>query len=987
MKKQLVIILVSILFGALLLKGANLVQDYGFDSEASEECFYVQNMNGSVKVTRITEDMTWNKCLKMEVVAIRDMDGRKLLSSELVFGKTNGKPGFVVEPNTVYNYSFDFRGNQMVSLHVGLDPEGKPEWKRSKTNIRPNPQTANPNEQNWSSVKGTFKTNGDAKYLRFRITFWADSKQQSNFTTKVGNYILLDNVRIEKRPSLDDASSAPSKASALPRKDAYLMNSTAQVAFKVVQNPWFKGIVDVPGAITWQDKGKSIVCKVAYDEPANGSHSHSKKPKPTAQNGKAIWNDNVAEVFLSMDAKDKEYVQFACSASGGRCRIVNGKEDDALEKWSASFQSQNGKCEYTFEIPYSLIGCKAGPAPGTLIKFNAGINHNRIPYGFAPTKTGFSDVSNFVLLGVGGIEDYQKAVLTQIKKDAPESMLAKIDAFSKAKFNDLASAILAAETLKSQIISAKMGSAPFVLARLPLNGNFSAPLEVGLENVVKEEIKLKAAGKEIAMVPLVIVNCTARTASYRVLVHDDAKNFYEHENHTLNGDFPPENIILREGIQAKDSDAGKPGVLFDALPRLNEAQVVTAAAGEAALVWLELDATGVKPGKYAGFVRVIPLSEPAVHNVRFYKGEIRDYPISLEVLPFELPAPRPGWLCSSAGTNDHLKYMLQIGPGRVHVTPYLFKQKFNLQGDLIDDNGSTERAVAAFRHVIEQYRQLNAMHVKRKILYGYSVYRVFAKVSMPKGMKELTPEWENCWRNHLKSVRNAIIKSGVGMDEVAFEVFDEPRGRDFELVLKATQIMRETLPDAILLMTWPCQNFEFTADMIKHFDDLLDEQVYHWQLGRDPAYRPLIHKNAARKGKIVGLYQCSTMIREDLHNYYRLHPWRIVDAHGNMLDIYQFSNMHWGKCGATDWKSIPSGAIVYRSANHCIPSIRFMMLRRGVDDIRYLDALKPYAKNADVANFLKDAPQRVLNATQDASMPDQMRDEVIKLLKKYQKGM
>ncbi len=985
MYKKLTAITAAALCGIMPLS-ANLIKDSGFDSDKFNEVYYTQsNGVGAINVSRIVENMTWNKCLKMEIASFLERNGGKSIAAELVFGKTNGKPGFAVEPDTVYNFSFDFKGTPRLSLHIALDGDNKIDWKRGKVNIRPKPLVAKPDPEKWSTVKGTFKTQADTKFARLRMMIWADSKQQSVFPVKIGDYVLIDNVKIEKRRSLDDAAPAVKKSASAPLKQVYSSNSSFGGNFTVVPAPWLNGTRDVPVKFTWQSGKKALTCKVVYDNPDTAKHKYFKQPKPVKADGKGIWDDDVMELFFSQDANNKEYIQFACSRNGGRCRIVSHKEVMELDKWSAKAVSRNGKTEYTFAIPYTLLGYKSAPKAGEIIKFNVGIKHNGISYSFAPIHTNFRDVANFVLLGFGGVKDYQKRVAADLQKDAPEAVKKLIDDFAGKNFANLALAIQASETLKAQIVSARMGKAPFILAQLPLNGNFSAPLEIGVENVVKSEIKLQAAGNEIAMLPLVIVNRTAKTAAYRVIIHDDAANIRLHENHTLAGGFPAENITLREGVAVKDSDAKNPGTVFDSLPRMNEAQTVSVAPNEGALVWVEINTANVKPGKYNGSVRIIPLAEAAVHTYNSYKGEMRDYPLSLEVLPFDLPAPGQAWLCSSTGTVDHLRYMRMIGTGRIHITPFYIKHKFNRKGDLVDDNGSHDRLVEALKEGLEQYRALNASDTKRKFLYGYSAYNCFTRTSMPKGMKPLTPEWEKCWSNHLKAIKKAILAAGVSMDDVVFEIWDEPRGKEFEVLLRVTQIMRETLPDAVLSVTWACQNFEFTPEMMGKFDDLLDEHIYHWLLRTDPAFKTVIKRMDNRPNTLIGIYQCSTGIREDLHTYFRLHAWRAYRMNCDILGFYQFSAMTWGKCGATDWKRIPGGAIVNRAGNSCIPSIRYMAMRRGVDDVRYLKALEKYAGNPGVDELLKTAPKQVEDAGFDGTMPDKIRDQAVKLILKYHK--
>ena len=64
-------------------------------------------------------------------------------------------------------------------------------------------------------------------------------------------------------------------------------------------------------------------------------------------------------------------------------------------------------------------------------------------------------------------------------------------------------------------------------------------------------------------------------------------------------------------------------------------------------------------------------------------------------------------------------------------------------------------------------------------------------------------------------------------------------------------------------------------------------------------------------------------------------------------------------------------------------SIRYMAMRRGVDDVRYLKLLKKYSGKPGVDELLKNAAKRVEDAAFDATVPDKIRSEVVELLKKY----
>ncbi|MBE6367215.1 MAG: hypothetical protein E7052_04825 [Lentisphaerae bacterium] len=960
-----------------LAAAENLLANGDFNGKELQQELSLINQHGAIKLIDFTEDMTWNKCLKAEVASVRTLkDGTQLLTAEIVFGK-NALP---VEPATLYNFSFDVKGGLLLSMFVYCDqaPVKNIAVKAAKI-IRPQPRSVKGDAQNWSTVKGFFKTPSDTRYIRFVIRFWANSKTQRRVTVRPGDHILLDNVKLEKKSTLDSISLASPAAKEKRKVNAYLAEDSVKTSLPFLPRPWLKNKPELPVELKWQRQGENMHFTLSIKD------IHPNQVTGVAENGLSIWQDNVAEIFFAPVDGSGRFYQFACSASGGRYRGINGKAQGEFDRWQASAEKVDGKIIYDFTIPFALF-TDAGYMPdGSLIKFNIGFKYNKVDYSFMPVTTGFSELGKFALMNFGSIQSYQTKAAAELKNNVPEKLISEINAFAGKKFDNIAQAIQAAETLQNKIRHEKMGSAPFVAAVMPLAGDFSYPLEIGLENIITQPIKLQAAQNEIAMLPLVICNRTAAPAAYRVVVHNDAKNFFMHENPTLGNNFPAENITLREAVPVKDSEGKNISQLFDALPIMNQANTVTVPARGCGMVWIEFDTAKTAAGHYPGSIRIIPLAEPAEHTHKKYSGATQDYPITLEVLPFKLGRPDNSWLCAYSGSTDHLKYMLQLGGSRIHISPYVFKFKFDSKGNLIDDNGSTEKAVELFKTDLERFRQNNAMHVKPKFMFAYGIAGIFKRVALPKTIKPLTPEWENCWINYLKAVHNAILQSGLTLEDVVFELWDEPKGEIHAELLRMTQLARQTLPNGRFTITWAAQKFQYKAEQMQEYDDLLDEQTFHWMLRNDPAYLPQIRKIQQKKHVISGMYQCSTSLREDLYSYFRLHPWRVFYGNYDMMGFYDFCAVNWGQVGASDWKRVPYGGIVYRSGNACIPSIRFMLLRRGVDDVRYLKLLQKYQHHAEVSQFLREAPGRVVNTAHNTSLSDEVRNQAIKLLLKYSK--
>ena len=78
--------LCAILF-ALSATAANLLTNGDFNGKDMYADFVYKSTHGQLKLTDFTEDMTWNKCLKVELVKLRELkDGTKLLTCDLISG-------------------------------------------------------------------------------------------------------------------------------------------------------------------------------------------------------------------------------------------------------------------------------------------------------------------------------------------------------------------------------------------------------------------------------------------------------------------------------------------------------------------------------------------------------------------------------------------------------------------------------------------------------------------------------------------------------------------------------------------------------------------------------------------------------------------------------------------------------------------------------------------------------------------------------------
>ena len=92
-----------------------------------------------------------------------------------------------------------------------------------------------------------------------------------------------------------------------------------------------------------------------------------------------------------------------------------------------------------------------------------------------------------------------------------------------------------------------------------------------------------------------------------------------------------------------------------------------------------------------------------------------------------------------------------------------------------------------------------------------------------------------------------------------------------------------------------------------------------------------------------------------------------------------------GGYGLADFKCAMAAGFAYRSFDSTMPGLRYMSMRRGMTDIKYLARLKEVAGEVpEVKAFLADAPVAVVSRERhDKTTPDRMREEAARLLLKY----
>ena len=972
MKKSLLVIFAVM---AVCLAQENLLNNGGFDEKSVYAEMIADFTPQTFELKQFIEDGTWNKCLRVELKKLTIMkDGSKRLGLFMHFGRTGKLPGFKAKPNTFYQFSFDIMGDVPSASTKAVSWNGDEPgiWAKSRKTITTSLGSFPVNSE-WTRLEGTFRTGPDAERVAFGIQLWSDSAQVSNFKWKEGQYILLDNLVVkEKLNMVGGAVKAPQASEDWRRYEC--------LPFKM--DSFISATDGKPSSLKCSAEMKiegdaiRLVVECEADTPI----------KANVKENKDIWRDDVVEVFFGPTAAaDRTLSQFVLAAGGGRYCGRGGISVAALDAWKAVPTVNGNSWKADFTIPFTELGYAGKPAAGESILFNVSLQHEKTLATWSPVRGNFHDTARYNMIIFGTPADYAAKCIAALK-DCPAEFVERRQALGKEAKN---AAEIHAQfvALEEDIKNERFGKATYLVGTLPVTSDYELPLELDVKNIIfdgNKPIELRGAINEVVSLPITITNRTDEAEAYRVILHQNCSPA-EWEAFGLADGFPKANVEMLEAIAQKDSD--KPGAKrrYDALPKMNQAFIITVPARQTGMVWINFDCTGVEPKKYTGMVRVSPLGEKASIVSRKYSGTMKDYKVSLEVLPIELDfknPENPTWLMERGTTEALFAKEVALGGRYIMVSPWSFNFKFDEQGNVLDSN--LPKVTEWLKSQAERYEKHGCRNGVL-FLVSFSGYTVFEKNFMPKKMQVMSPEWRNCWANNLKAMREVFQRAGVKDSEWGIEVFDEPPVKNIERDLEVAKIARETLPGVLLEITWAAPNFGQTPETIRKFDPFIDIHCFWASHCNSPDYRKLM-KELRDGGKEYWIYYCSTSMRESLYRYYRLHAWRTVECGAKVIGLYYFVDAPYGSVGAVNWKTAAAGGLMYRSDNDCVSTVRHQAFRMGVTDIAYLGQLKRLAAKGDSAlhkearAFLESAPKTAMREAHDSKCAERLREKSIELI-------
>lgn len=914
------------------------------------------------KVDLQTEESSWNKCARLTLPEpTTNAAGVLRFNAGMWIGGRKGDKsfGFGVRPSTEYEISFEVRGTaQKVAFHLDgwEDDAGWKDRKRLTTSLRKLPATAD-----WTVVRGTFKTGPLTRRAALLVKLFWDSPVGTP-PYKGGETVSVDNVKVveSKRNLTSDPSSADEpivtrKAFCVGRgKGSVVIDGRAdEAAWREASE--FSDFVDLRTQSAFPVK---TTVKAVLDETGLCFLLTAEEPEKVSVGEPGRSRSDTLEIWFGPQ-DGKPFAQFSVSPNGDRFARFGQKTIDP-EKWDVAPFVAEDRWGAEVRIPLAVIGLT--PTAGLAVPFNVGRGRFAIrKYGpkyatWSPLLGGFNTVKDFGTLVFGN----WSAALVRAYGD--ESGAADRATYERK--------VAEHEKAKTEAEMARFRSKGFSVAPIPVCSDYAVPFLPPEIFNPPTNIALVAARNEKKPLVVAVANLTEAPAEYRVFLETPVGGPLGTESGVrryvgqrgLEG-FPAGQIAFRHALRVKDTNAEPVVLRLDPLPLMDQASVISVPPHEAGVVVFDFDTHGVDAGVYRGRLHVTPLGmagklvrgKGGYHDITF-EDKDQILPVELEVLSDELETrlKRPFGFFQWAENKSMFDLMIDMGVEEFQLSPFSFRFPVNGNGDL--ETADYPRR-AEVQSCIRNHRiWAQPLGFRPRWFIGFSTFNSFVRMygdkNDPERANRLWPKW-------LAAVAEVLASEGVRPDEWTVETFDEPRPEDFERMLQCHRAAKTAVPTVRLDLT--LANRPYALFSRKQLEALA-ETTASWNPNRYSPYFGNATKERywdfflgeKAKGKTLWHYSCSTSMREVLDRNFRKHVWF---TEGNALSGSRFYIFVKGAggYGAADWRQPARGDVIYRVFDEFLPSLRYLALREGVTDMRYLELLRRRAGDDEAARSFLDA--------------------------------
>jgi hypothetical protein len=356
----------------------------------------------------------------------------------------------------------------------------------------------------------------------------------------------------------------------------------------------------------------------------------------------------------------------------------------------------------------------------------------------------------------------------------------------------------------------------------------------------------------------------------------------------------------------------------DALPKLDDAGLVTIPPHQSVKIWVSVDAHGANPGNCQGRIAISPL-----HN----EAATLELPLTIEVLNLRLPKEPPLILCtwdyvpnrwfpvrSKEVLDDMARHGVSVFP-RTTIPP--------------------GRADAAGRLTID-WRPLDAeldrLQGRGKILFH------LGHPPIEFGARNPDTERRPTEIAYIRAFRDHLRERGWGCEDYAFYLLDEPGleyGANIAVLLEAGGLFREADPklrtytDPVPGLSW--KDFERIEPLVDVWAPNM--RLVSGLLSGDPRMKRIMN------AKNVWSYECVSQVKSlSPLRYNRANAWRAKFFGLSGIGFWTHSTTdadHWfaGRTVNDEYALVYPGELP-------VPSVRWEAVRDGLEDVSAIALLE-----------------------------------------------
>lgn len=241
-------------------------------------------------------------------------------------------------------------------------------------------------------------------------------------------------------------------------------------------------------------------------------------------------------------------------------------------------------------------------------------------------------------------------------------------------------------------------------------------------------------------------------------------------------------------------------------------------------------------------------------------------------------------------------------------------------------------------------------------------------------LKMYTPAWEKGLHWWLEQLMNRMKILGVPTNRYVLYVTDEPNEAELELTIKVAQAAKSIDPSVLIYM----DSSELFEDQKKN-DELMKLVDINQPNGDGMSARPhLLAELNKYPNCTLWMYQCRTNTRArqlvNAYDYYRLQAWQAVSLGmkgiGYWVYAYNAQKDFWD---GTTSNGGGAGMVYADSGDSLLMSVRYELVRMGLDDMKYRQLLEQSTRTAANEALLGGRFDEVRAHPHDPQMAEQWR--------------